>query len=854
MLILTVVLSVQQLTAQDDEFMLLFRYPATEERYVSAIYSNGDIFLPLGELFSILEIHVKHEIHSRAWSGRHASASTPWSVDLESMQALMGDKKFMLDSGVHRLVLTDLYLSPSLFEKMFGLFFTVNMSTLSLSLESRHFLPVEERQLRESRRRDLDNRYRDTTLFPLRYPRNKHLFAPGMLDYNLGVSQQYTGNSYNYTVTGALEFMGGDLQGTISGYAEGGFGTVRYNNLQWRFAPSPNAFLSSVQAGQLNTTGLQERRIVGVAISNEPLQPRDLYENRVIEGTTVPGSEVELWVNNQLAGYSQADALGHYRINYPINYGTVRLSVRIYTPTGEEFTQEKQLQIPYTFLPEGVLTYHLQAGMNQYQWITDGSSGFTAHGAVTYGIMRGLTLKTGIDHYRSGRGPMYYGTLGIRLSGQYLLNLDVAPGAYFRAAGIVNYSNNRHVYLRYTKFDGAGIHNRLRAHREFSGNVYLPFGLYSRQHGFRLSYDHTAFAHGSLAFYRIDWNSHLGRMNLRLNYRLDRGQPGWHKPAGEGLLTSAATYTMMRTPGTPAFLRGAFLRMYATLHTGSGVWNGAGVQFSKAVFKTGVLTFSADHEKPGSHTRYQAGLTLDLGSAIRFMSHASVSRRDLSSQQTLTGSLSYDAGGRRVIASSRTQTGQAAISLRMFIDRNGDGDYNQGEELVPVRTIKMNHAATLQPGKDSILRITQLQIYRTYQAEIDVSTLPDPTLAPPYTRFSFIADPNHYKRIDIPLYRTGVIEGNVTLRKDGTDRGLGGIRLLIKGIGSEHEETIRTFSDGGFYAMSLLPGKYSLEVDPTQLGFLHAVSEPGKIEFEVKALPEGDSLDGLNFLLTPDEK
>jgi hypothetical protein len=32
-------------------------------------------------------------------------------------------------------------------------------------------------------------------------------------------------------------------------------------------------------------------------------------------------------------------------------------------------------------------------------------------------------------------------------------------------------------------------------------------------------------------------------------------------------------------------------------------------------------------------------------------------------------------------------------------------------------------------------------------------------LAPALDKFSFVADPNQYKRIEIPFYRTGVAEG-----------------------------------------------------------------------------------------------
>ena len=139
--------------------------------------------------------------------------------------------------------------------------------------------------------------------------------------------------------------------------------------------------------------------------------------------------------------------------------------------------------------------------------------------------------------------------------------------------------------------------------------------------------------------------------------------------------------------------------------------------------------------------------------------------------------------------------------------------------------------------------------YRTYYAEIEQEFLPDPMLAPAGNKFSFIADPNRYKLIEIPLYRTGVIEGKVTLCEKEGDRNIGGVRLMVKGINRDYQKIIKTFADGTFYCMGILPGDYSLEVDPVQLGIMNAASSPQRIEFRVKTKAEGDFINNLKFKL-----
>jgi hypothetical protein len=62
-------------------------------------------------------------------------------------------------------------------------------------------------------------------------------------------------------------------------------------------------------------------------------------------------------------------------------------------------------------------------------------------------------------------------------------------------------------------------------------------------------------------------------------------------------------------------------------------------------------------------------------------------------------------------------------------------------------------------------------------------------------------------------------------------------------------QLLRTFTDGGFYVFGLMPGKYRLYADPKQLEFMNVSSEPGILEFEIKALADGDYLENLNFKL-----
>jgi hypothetical protein len=183
------------------------------------------------------------------------------------------------------------------------------------------------------------------------------------------------------------------------------------------------------------------------------------------------------------------------------------------------------------------------------------------------------------------------------------------------------------------------------------------------------------------------------------------------------------------------------------------------------------------------------------------------------------------------------------------VDSNENELYDEGEEIVPAKAVRLDRSANILLGSDGLLRITQLQSYWKYRIDIDLAALPNPNLAPKLKSFSFIAEPNRFRAIDIPLYQTGTIDGTVLLEKNGQSQGQGGLRLILLKDGETEGEVIRTFSDGSYYSYGLLPGKYTLEVDPKQLEFMQASSNTAKLEFEIKALADGDYLEEMNIIL-----
>ena len=852
--------SVQSVKAQQEEVLLSFRHPAIGNVYVNSLYdtNTNQVFLPVIELFSLLEINYQPETTQFTIRGNFITPDTPYSINLSAMEVQLGKTAYPISPSDFRLGETDYYLSPAVFGEIFKLNFTVEIAALMLSLETTHKLPVQERKAREQNRDRMEGGDYTQDDFPLTYDLKRNLLGGAMLDYS--VTGDYSADTRNlgYTFTGGMEGLGGDLQGTISGAASGmGLNSMHANGLRWRYAIRDNNWLSGVMLGQSSTTGLQPVAMRGVSLTNDPIEPRRMYDTYVIDGHTEADSEVELYVNERLTDFKRADELGYYRFDVPVTYGTTRLSLRIYTPSGELIVTDKQMQVPFTFLPKGVLSYNIQAGRVESYYAESMPGNWVAHGNVALGLTNWLTASAGSqflgDSWQAAN-LMYYGNLSARLFKQYLLSIDAAPDNFYRFTGSVMYTNNISLNINYTRYDGISLFNARGATDELMANFYVPLQVFGLKTGLRFSGQHIVLPTGSYTDFNADMNARLGKVDLRFNYR-DNFQYSPVNEAtlyGEGVLSTILTYTIAQTPGIPVFVRGMYLRAQNSHNIRQNKWLESNLELSRTVFKKGRITFSMAYSNLRSALSAQLGLILDLN-RVRSTSMISSVGRAVSARQSFNGTVGWDVNNNALQLSNRQQVGRSAASVVLYVDNNNSNSYDAGDQLLPYRGIKLDRTTRVEVGKDSILRITQLQSYYKYNLMVNRNAIPDPTLVPLVDKFSFIADPNQYKRIEIPFYRGGTIEGAVLVHRQEEVTGQGGLRLLLKAQEGDYESIVRTMSDGGFYVMDLAPGTYTMSVDPAQLAILK-VKQAEVLRFRIEALAEGDYKEGLTIRLVAVEE
>lgn len=848
----------------DAEVLLTFNYPSVGQVYVNSVIFGDTPFLPVSEVLSLLEIPFENVSETRGLRGFYPTQDDQWEINPNAFQILAWGQTETLSKQYFYFGELDLYLHPSVFLTVFGLDLSMNIEGLTLSLKAKYSIPIEEKKKREQLRAALlYDRYGDNSSpAPLLFPRERKILNMGMIDYNISQFFTSTGNQTQGLFNMGLEALGGDVSGSILIDRSQRRSNADFRGLRWRYVlpgamePKKNVGLTSISVGDIFTTG-QSRigSIVGVSLTNDPIVPRQELDLFVIDGYTEADSEVELLIGGQLVDFARADEVGYYRFNAPINFGTIRLTIRIYTPQGKVIQEDRQLQIPFTFLPKKFVTYNLQAGLPRVN--SDSlSNQFVAHADVAYGLSNSITVRAGTDFPAGKQNIDNYSYLGLsaRVFQQYLLNAELVPNRFFQANASVVYPKNTSFNAQFKQYFQDSLFNPRGILRDYSINYFMPFQIFGNFSGIRIGGISQVFTNQIRNSFQADFNTQLGRLVARINYRgnFDQFEPTESEVGftnQNGLFTGSLTYTLSRSPGVPVFVRGMFIRGRVLYDPSLGNLRNWNLLISQTLFKRGRFTLGYERNLLGRNGQIQIGFLYDFN-FFRSSSQFNRTPEDYSIQQSFSGSFAYDPIG-NIVPSNRDQVNRSGVAVKLFIDENNNGVHDEEEKIIAANAVRLDRSATTLIGSDGIIRLSQLQSYWTYRMEIDKNALPDPTLAPKTSIFSFVAEPNRYKMIEVPLYRTGTISGNVFFQNSNGDRkGQGGIRLFLKNEKNQ-SETLRTFTDGGFYSFGLMPGKYSLIIDSQQLDYIERESLPQKLEFEIAAVANGDFIENLDFTLIP---
>ncbi|NQT62799.1 MAG: hypothetical protein HQ556_07575 [Candidatus Marinimicrobia bacterium] len=834
----------------EDEVYLSFRYQGVIDEIMVAIAKDGEFFFPLTELFELLAINYTLSPKSFSVSGYYLHEDNTYLLDFGNYSAYLKDQKTILYASDFLIKDVDFFVKANVFEELFGLNLNIDLSRLVLKLETKDVLPIISRyENRRSQQRRMQYTQVSDEWYPLIHQRDQRILNGGLLDYTLFSTASKNNSNLTLNTSMGGEILFGDVQGTVITTANEFGASAQMSGVRWRYVLDKSPYFTRANIGALTSKGLNQRSIHGFSISNEPILKQTSFDQYIIDGNTDPEAEIELYQNDRLVEVATADDAGYYRFFVPLNYGISRFKIRIYAKQGHVIELDRQVDIPFNFLPPGELRYHLNGGVQTSIDPTDTEQRDLTQLAISYGVNKWLSSKIGVDYgsKENQNKPIIYNQLSSRIGGAMMLNLDLVYDHFYKMTTQGRGSQNSSWNFDYTYYQSKSVLNPLGYIQTMNAGIYFPMPVFVNPIIVRVDGSWEDYEEQDIYGYNIYLSQTIRGLRIRAGLKEDHGIRG-DLTAENSTAQMSAVYSIPRNPLYHALIRGTYIRSDINFNNVLGKFESFSFQLSKQYSKSLKFQFAVGEDLIAHNRTYELGISWD---AEKFRSISSIenSNHTHSVAQTIRGSIALDRPNGEFLWDNRQQVGRAGASIRMFVDEDNSGRYDEGEELLPGNAVSIKRASARQLSKSGISRLSQLQPYRRYNFEINESNIMNPLLIPKNKEFSVILDPNSFKVLDIPFFTTGIIDGRVDKMVESTLLPISGLRIHVKGIGDTYESTLRTFADGSYYSMEIPPGDYEAWVDESQLEFLGVSSEPGKIEFTVTASADGDFIEGLDFIL-----
>ncbi|MFH0991049.1 MAG: hypothetical protein V1799_13655 [bacterium] len=828
---------------QPQEIFLEFRF-SSANTIINAYLYRDTIYLPIGELFTALKIDHTVSIDKRTVAGTYLDLESSFHIDLAQHTAEYRSKQTPISDSEVLVTDANIFLTPRLYFEIFKMKFLPDLSNLSLALESPYPMPIEEEFQRELRRKSLAVPFAVRPFAPLLFTPQRAFFDGGFLDYNVVAAFNPQNQSITSQLRGGSELLGGGLEIEYLGSIINQRSPSSAALARWNYIFEPNKLLTEVNIGNLSSGGLNQHQYRGIALSNEPTEIRRFFAFYQIEKILSPGWDVELFLNNQLVSFAKLDSAGKYATEIPLGYGSNQLELRYFGLKGERGVETRRIDIPMSLLPARELIYALSLGEVSY------SGTRMAQGNLMYGLTDFLTTTVGVDYLSETKfsKPIFYQMLSSRFWTSYLVNLEYASSLRYGGRLRAIYQSNAGFEVSYLNYLHNLYYNPADRTSEINASGFFPTMIAGIPFNYRITGNLTKFERFSQYQYNIDVSSafYPWYLGAGLQRYANRGiSDRWF---GTSSIRTFAIYSVSSQAGAFEFLNGAIINGTADFSVSTGTLERMSIDGAQSFLPHGRIRLSLDHDFRLHSSGFFLLLTFDLPTTY-YTTSVSAAHTNASLYHTFNGTIGYDSNHGELLFHNRGGVGRSAATFLMYVDANGDGQFNQGEQILPDVNFNLSQSVVIDKYPSGMTRVRELLPYNRYNVEISDASEENPLIVPSVKAFSFLTPPNRYLPIDFPFYTSAIFEGTIQRSRGGQFLPVPGLNVHIRGAKEFHKE-ILTFSNGSFYYMGVPPGEYIVSPDSAQLRILNVTADPPQRTITIGFGGEGQFFTSLDFILS----
>ncbi len=809
----------------------------TLQQDVYAVKQGTRLMVSLGEFCNAADFVIAVSPADGLAQGWFIREDQRFFLDAKKNEVTIMGQTTKIDPLDLSLTENDLLVSSTLLEQWFGLNINYDFADLTLKIKTSQPLPVEARYLRS-----LLKTGTDFNVGPAKLPLQEEpyrMFTKPFLDMNLNMGRlKAAGPAPAYTSGTWSTFASGDVAGYTGQAFASGTTLTPLNTARLtlsRTDPTGNLLgplgATGYQFGDVGIVSLplidlggQEQ---GINITNIPL---DVSTQSVTEirGNAQPDWDVELYRDDSLLEIQHIDGTGQYIFKDVILFiGSNDFRIVSYGPQGEVRQEERHILVdPKQF--EHRKGYYA-ASITRLNTTTWQKIPFEGPGTGTPHL---------VGNYAYSFGNIGTGSIGARLrndNGENRVFVQTGLSTYIYDTYInadsgydptaLEYSSTFNVRRNFglhrsslnlsTNSEGYDIENapesapnpvKYAVRANMAGPLVLDELLslkkptYSTSANYATLYDgHTTYGLASSVTGRYKKTTSISSgfrytgsgtddfLALSLNAR------GYYKG---GLWSLGTSYQLL-----PQNKLGGLVGEYSWNIKNNLSAKATFVQAIDPIFTEGSLALNWRTEKAVISPKIKANTSKALDMTVNV--HFGFAPEPYSGEYQMT---------------NKSLSGSGGVAARIFLDVNGDGIYNNNEELLPDATIRAMQSFRKAVSNDrGIAFINDLSPGIVTDIKVDPQTLPDITFLSLFEGVSVNPRPGVVSQVEFPIVISGEIDGTgYTPLSDKGKAPARNLMLTLTAPDGRIENTAQTAFDGYYSISNIRPGVYYLSIDPTK--------------------------------------
>lgn len=816
-----------------DELTVELNVPRLGSTELPVAIKDQVAFLSIKDLFNFLNI--QNEILGSKITGYLLNPENKFQIDFEEQEIIFNEIKYILSASDFIVTPTTYYLKSNIFGDIFGLNAVFSFRSLSVKLSTELELP-KVRELRLLQMRENLKIIKEGFVADTIIKRNYPLFRAGAIDWGVITTQQTNGLNDNRFNLGIGTMIAGGETNILLNYSTRVPFESRNQFYQWKLVNNENPVFRQVTAGKIFTraTSTLFAPVVGVQFSNTPVVNRRSFGTYTLTDVTEPRWTVELYINNVLVDYTEADASGFYSFEVPLVYGSTMVNLKFYGPYGEERTEERAINIPYSFIPKNELEYTLSAG-----FVEDDTNSKFGRFNLNYGVGNGLTIGGGVEYLSnvSSGEVMPFLNTAVKFAPNLLFSGEYTFGV--KAEGLLSYRSrtNLQIDLNYVNYDEDQTAINFNYLEERNISLSMPiknrfFSAYTRFSLNQIILPTSEFTTAQLIFSGVLF----------------------------GVSTNITTYGLFNDRNLEPTIYSTISQIYRLPENilflpkiqfdySDKKFTNLALGLEKAVFDRGYLNMSYENNFLRNNYTFQVGFRYLFDFAQTSLT-SRIGNQNSTFVQSARGSLFYNDKTGSAFINNRSSVGKAGITIIPFLDFNNNGIKEANEQSVKGLELKNNRGRVFYNKDLSELKIVDLEPYIQLLLEIDPTSIDNIAWKINNTSIQVEPLPNQFGTIYIPISVVGEVSGTVYFKnKSKKTQGLGRVLINILSEDGILIDQVLSEGDGYFTYLGLAPGNYTAVIDPEQLNNLNYSATPSEIKFTIKATEFGDIVDDLEFIL-----